>query len=309
MNPIPLTVIGGYLGAGKTTLLNHIIRHTDRRLAIIVNDFGDINIDADLIESQDGDTINLANGCICCSLIDGFTAGLLSLRKRTPLPEHIVVEASGVADPYKLGRQGSIPGFRMDGVIVLADAETIRKKTKNKYIGETVTDQLRGADLLILNKIDLVPEEERPSLRAWVQNLVPDARIITASHGAVPFPLLLGIGVKSDKYESSVSIDHHHHHDSDYISWSYTGESPLDGEKLREVFTSLSEGVLRAKGILYLKENPERKYIFQLVGKRWRIDPAEDWGDEPRITKLVLIGLPKSFDPALLEKKFVLLTR
>ena len=300
ISPLPITILGGYLGAGKTTLLNYIIRHTDRRLAIIVNDFGDINIDADLIESQDGDTINLANGCICCSLVDGFTLALLSLQKLETPPEHVIVEASGVADPYQLGQQGRIPGFRLDGVIVLADAETIRKKTKDKYVGETVTRQLRGADLLILNKIDLLDEEDREPLRAWSQNLVPNARIITASHGVVPLPLLLGIGDKANRPLRPVSFDEHHH-DQEYDSWSYTSESPLDGEKFRETVKSLPEGVLRAKGILYLKENPAQKHIFQLVGKRWSIERGEAWADEPRVTKLVMIGLVGSIDEKNIE--------
>ena len=299
ISPLPITILGGYLGAGKTTLLNYIIRHTDRRLAIIVNDFGDINIDADLIESQDGDTINLANGCICCSLVDGFTLALLNLQKREIQPEHVIVEASGVADPYQLGQQGRIPGFRLDGVIVLADAETIRKKTKDKYVGETVTRQLRGADLLILNKIDLLDEEDREPLRAWSQNLVPNARIITASHGVVPLPLLLGIDADPDKFSSN--MPHTHHHDQEYDSWSYTSETPLDGEKFRETVKSLPDEILRAKGILYLQENPEKKHIFQLVGKRWSIESGEAWADEPRVTKLVMIGLVGSIDEKNIE--------
>ena len=297
---LPITILGGYLGAGKTTLLNYIIRHTDRRLAIIVNDFGDINIDADLIESQDGDTtpaaslggvINLSNGCICCSLVDGFTVALLSLQKLETPPEHVIVEASGVADPYELGQQGRIPGFRLDGVIVLADAETIRKKTKDKYVGETVTRQLRGADLLVLNKIDLLDEKDREPLRAWTQNLAPDVRIIEASYGVVPLPLLLGIGADHDEFSSPVLSHTHHHHDQDYASWSYTSETPLDGEKFREMVKSLPDGILRAKGILYLQENPNQRQIFQLVGKRWSIEAGEPWGDTRPESKIVAIGL------------------
>jgi len=214
-----------------------------------------------------------------------------------------------VADPYQLGQQGRIPGFRLDGVIVLADAETIRKKTKDRFVGETVTRQLRGADLLILNKMDLLPAEKRPLLRAWSQNLVPDVRIIEASHGVVPLPLLLGINEKPDRSERPVRFDLHHHHDTDYISWSYTGESPLDGEKFREMLKTLPEGILRAKGILYLQENLEKKHIFQLVGKRWSIEVSENWANKPRVTKLVMIGLPNSFVPEQLEKRLALMTR
>lgn len=206
---ILLTIVDGYLGAGKTTLLNHIIRHTDCHLAIIINDFGDLD---------------------------------------TP-PDHVIVETSGgVVDPYQLGRQSRIPGFRLDGVIVLAGIETIRQKTKDKYVAETVTRQLHGADLLILIKKDLLDAKERPLLRAWSRNLVPDARIIEATQGIGPLPMLLGIGADSDT--KPIRFDLPHHHNQDYDSWSYTSASSLDGEKYREMISSLPERILRTKGIL-----------------------------------------------------------
>jgi len=109
---IPFTVIGGYLGAGKTTLLNHILRNNDgRRFALLVNDFGSINIDAALIKNQDGETINLANGCICCTLAAGFASAIYTILERDPLPDHIIVEASGVADPHKVAQYGRTPSM------------------------------------------------------------------------------------------------------------------------------------------------------------------------------------------------------
>jgi G3E family GTPase len=309
MNLIPLTIIGGYLGAGKTTLLNHILRNSEgRRLAVIVNDFGSINIDANLIESQEGETINLSNGCICCSMVDGFTTALLSIRELCPRPDHIIVEASGVADPYKLGQYGHLPGFQLDGIIVLADAELVRQKARDKYVGETVLQQLRGADVIVLNKTDLVDGKTRKDIHSWLGEVVPDARVVETVLGVAPFPLLLGIDAKSDR-SFKLDKNHDHHHDQDYDSWSYTSESPLDGDTFREMVAFLPEGILRAKGILYLSENSEKKHIFQLVGKRWSIEAGEDWADEQPRSKLVLIGLPKSFDPEQLEEKLVLMTR
>ncbi|MEX0741556.1 MAG: GTP-binding protein, partial [Phycisphaeraceae bacterium] len=159
---IPLTVIGGYLGAGKTTLLNQLLRHNaGRRLAVVVNDFGSINIDAALIAQHDGETMSLANGCICCSLANGFLTVLTQLKDRPDPPEHIIVEASGVADPLKIAQYGHLPGFCLDGVIVLADAETVRRRSRDKYVGRTVIRQLRGADLLVLTKPDLVTDDDR----------------------------------------------------------------------------------------------------------------------------------------------------
>ncbi|MEQ1739869.1 MAG: GTP-binding protein, partial [Methyloglobulus sp.] len=156
---IPVTVIGGYLGAGKTTLLNHILRNNKGiRFAVLVNDFGNINIDVDLIESQDGDTINLANGCICCSLAGGFGAAMLSIRESAVLPDRVLIEASGVSDPFKIAQYAHLPGFRLDSVIVLADAEFIQKRAADKYVGRQVIQQLKSADLLLLNKVDLVSD-------------------------------------------------------------------------------------------------------------------------------------------------------
>ena len=157
---IGYTIIGGYLGAGKTTLINNLLRDSGSlRLAVLVNDFGDINIDAELIASHDGETIQLASGCICCSLADGFMMALNQVSKRGNQIDHVVVEASGVSDPVKIGQYGAILRLELNGVIVLADAEQIREKAANKYVGDAVIRQLQGADLLVLNKVDRVGPE------------------------------------------------------------------------------------------------------------------------------------------------------
>jgi G3E family GTPase len=253
---IPLTVIGGYLGAGKTTLLNHILRHNKaRRLAIIVNDFGSISIDVELIESQDGNTINLASGCICCTMVDGFAAALINIGRLPSPPDHITVEASCVADPHKLGQWAGMPGFRLDGVIVLADAELVRQKARDKYVVDTVSRQLQGADVIILNRTDLVTPETLKDVRAWLQGLVPDVHIVEAIHGAVPLPLLLGDQDRPDRSPKSVE-SYEHNHNLDYDTWSYTASEPFDGQAFRGLVAALPDGVIRAKGILYLTEAP-----------------------------------------------------
>ena len=299
-NRIPLTVIGGYLGAGKTTLLNHILRHSQgQRLAVIVNDFGSINIDADLIENQDEEVISLANGCICCTLVDGFAATLSNLRELSPPPDHIVIEASGVADPYNLGQYGHHPGFRLESVVVLADAELVRQKARDKYVGDTVVRQLQGADLVVLNKIDLVTNDALQSVVTWLRELVPGVRIIKARQGQVELRLLLdqnGIGEMPANPQRSILDPEEHHHDTQYDTWSFTSDQPIDGEAFRAMAESLPEGVIRAKGILYLQENPEQRQIFQLVGKRWSLNSGEAWNDEKPASKVVMIGLSDSMD-------------
>jgi len=289
---IPLTIIGGYLGAGKTTLLNYVLRHTPRRLAVIVNDFGSINIDADLIKNQDGDTINLANGCICCSLVDGYTFALNKISKMASPPDHVIVEASGVADPYKLGQQGRLPAFHLDGVIVLADAEQIRTRAADKYVGDTVIRQLKGADLLLLNKVDLMEDGEVTAVHDWLIQLAPDTRIVETSYGRLPLALLLGL---HDEDKQEPLHVHDHQHQEMYQTWSFVWEEEgLEETAVRTFFANLPAGILRAKGMVHLHDDPERKHLLQLVGKRWSLTPAEAWGEQQPETRLVFIGLPGS---------------
>ncbi len=307
--PIPVTIIGGYLGAGKTTLLNHVLRNNaGTRFAVMVNDFGAINIDADLVESQDGDTLNLANGCVCCSLAGGFGTAMLSILDRAILPQRVIIEASGVSDPAKIAQYAHLPGFALDSVIVLADAETIEQRAKDKYVGRQVVRQLKGADLLLLNKTDLVSPEKLAQVKAWLQALVPDIRTLDIRHGQAPVHLLLAETTpeQADKPpafapRSMKSAGSDFHHDQDYATWSYSGDEALDGQKLRAWISGLSPDVLRGKGFLHLAEEPSAQFVFQLVGKRWRITQAGAWGDRSAKNQLVLIGLPGSLSPEALD--------
>lgn len=253
-----------------------------------------------MIESQNEEVISLANGCICCTLVEGFITTLINLLNLASPPDHIVVEASGVADPYKLGQYGHLPGLHLDGVIVVVDAETVRRKARDKYVGDTVARQLQGADLLVLNKTDLVDAETRQNIHTWLQELVPDVRIVEASQGVVPLSLLLGdVGIHERSREPMGSDEHHP--DLEYDTWSFTTEEPLDGDVFRALVESLPGGVIRAKGIIYLRENLDQRHIFQLVGKRWSLKAEEPWQDANPLSRLVMVGLPGSIDSDLME--------
>ena len=299
--PIPLTVIGGYLGAGKTTLLNQILRHNaGRRLAVVVNDFGSINIDAALITQHDGETMSLANGCICCSLANGFLTVLTQLKDRPDPPEHIIVEASGVADPLKIGQYGHLPGFRLDAVIVLADAETVRRRARDKYVGRTIIRQLRGADLLVLTKPDLVTDDDRADVRGWLHAVAPNAALVESSNGAIPPALILGAGTRARAVPADTTQhdqqDGSTDHELAYDTWTVEQDRPMTGAAMRTLAATLPEGVLRAKGLVHLVEDPEHAAIFQRVGKRWSLTPGPAWDGRPPRTEIVLIGIPGSRD-------------
>jgi G3E family GTPase len=313
---IRLTVIGGYLGAGKTTLLNHVLRDAgDRRLAVLVNDFGSINIDAELVASRDGEMLSLTNGCICCGIGGDFIAALASLRDVDDPPEQVVVEASGVADPAQIAVFGDMPGYVRDAVVVVADAETVRARAEDERTGHQVRSQLRAADLLVVNKTDLVEAPALEQLRAWLRATVgPSTGIVDAAFGNVPTDVLIGARDDAGAPRAAVHAAHdageHDHAGHDhgghghYDSWSWSGDEPLSGAGLVEALPGLPEGVVRAKGILLLREDPSQRYVLQLVGRRYSIEAQRPWGEETAASRVVVIGLPGSVDGQALDATF-----
>jgi len=308
---ILLTVVGGYLGAGKTTLLNHVLRDAgDRRLAVLVNDFGAINIDAELIESRDGEMVSLTNGCICCAIGGDFIAALASLRDVDDPPEQVVVEASGVADPAQIAVFGDMPGYVRDAVVVVADAETVRARAEHPDTGHQVRAQLRAADLLVVNKTDLVEPAALAGTRAWLRELAgPSTGIVDAAFGRVPTDVLIGArAVAADVKRPAPPAGDHAEHDHDhahdhphYETWSWSGEAALSGAGLVEELQALPEGIVRAKGILHLREEPQQRYVLQLVGRRYSIEARGTWGGDVPASRLVVIGLPGSVDEQALD--------
>jgi G3E family GTPase len=295
-DPIDLTVIGGFLGAGKTTLLNRLLRDAgDRRLAVLVNDFGAINIDAELVGSREGGIVRLQNGCICCSVGGDFIAALALLRDRPYPPDHVVVEASGVADPGAIVVLGDMPGFRKDAAVVVADAETVRARVEDEATRHPVLAQLRAADLLVLNKTDLVDRALLDDTRAWLREVAgPSTAIVQTAFGEVPADVVLGATPTADR--DPRHHDHAGHAHPAFETWSWSGELPVSGAGLVEELKALPDGIVRAKGLLHLREDAAHRYVLQVVGRRFSIQADRPWGEAAPSSQLVVIGLPGSVD-------------
>lgn len=303
---IPVTVIGGYLGAGKTTLLNRLLADPQGvKLAVIVNDFGSVNIDAALIANRDGETISLTNGCVCCSIGDNLALALHDFAERPDGPQHIVVEASGVADPARIANYaGSHPRLFLDGIVVVADVETVRARVHDAYVGDLVRRQLETADLIALSKTDLVDAKTVQQVQEWISVEVPDARVVTAPRvGQVADLLLSGPGGHAVLYDALPGGEHARQ----FMTWSFVRGGVLDGDALRTVIAALPAAVVRAKGIVRLAEAPDRRFVLQLVGRRWSLEPDHIEKRDtvvPDRSVIVCIGLADQLEPERLEALF-----
>lgn len=273
---LPVTVIGGYLGAGKTTLVNHTLTTARERIAVLVNDFGDIGIDADLIESEDGRTISLPNGCICCSLVDGLAAALTTVKELDPAPDRLVIEASGVADPASVAAYAHGPGLALDAVIVVVDAETVRQRATDVYVGDTVMAQLVSAEIVVVNKLDLVAPDAVDGLRRWLAGVAGDAVIVETSQSQVDPALLFGrvAGGRTRPVRPPVgpaAALAHDRADERYEQWSWRGQQPVERAAVEQLMAEVPAEVVRVKGLLWLSDEPERAQVLQRVGARWSL--------------------------------------
>jgi len=284
--PIPVTLIGGYLGAGKTTLVNHLLRgRGDRRIAVLVNDFGELPIDDALIESRDGPLLRLAGGCVCCSFGSDLMAALQQMLALQPAPQHILIETSGVALPAAVARMlGLLPGLQLDALLVLADAETLRRHAADRYVGELVREQLQQADLLLLNKTDLVAEAELPALRDWLAAAAPQARLLNCQQARLPAELLLGIGpMQSGSRRGPAVADA----GTLFDSLSLEFEHGVDMAALAALLAAPALRLVRAKGLM--RDRDDRTRTLQLVGTRCALALSAHDGSQPG--RLVCIAL------------------
>jgi G3E family GTPase len=287
---VPVTLVTGFLGAGKTTLLSHVLRDPQGlRLAVLVNDLGAVNIDAEILREAGEDIVPLENGCICCSLSQGLLATVTKVLRRPDPPDRILIEASGVSDPFEIAETLADPELGpyapLDGVVAVVDAE--RMHDPDPEILPLARRQVASAGLVLLNKVDLA--EGGDAAHAWVRAVSGSVPIVTTEHAAVPLPTLFGIGLKEDATTDGADAP-------SFESTTFRSTKPISLRRLHAVLGALPRGIVRVKGILNLVEKPGHRCLLQVSGGQASVTVGQPWGDHEAETRLVFIGIAGSID-------------
>ncbi len=317
---MPVTIITGFLGSGKTTLLNQILKNKqDLKVAVLVNEFGDINIDSQLLIGIEDGMVELSNGCICCTINDGLVDAVYRVLERDDRIDYMVIETTGVADPLPIALTFLGTELKhlthLDSILTVIDAETF---TPEHYKSEAALNQLSYGDIIVLNKTDLVSEEHTQELERFVQVTKSKARILRSQYGEIPIPLILDVDLaKSGSYQPQKEEHHHdhghdhkHEHDHDhkhsdhlandgFIAVSFQSDRPFNLDKFQNFLDCLLPvDVFRAKGVFNF-DGTDLRYIFQLSGKRYEL--KVDHREKPLNNQAVFIG--RNLDSELIQKQ------
>jgi G3E family GTPase len=306
---IPVTLLGGFLGAGKTTVLNHVLSEDHGvRAAVLVNDFGAINIDAKLVVGVEGETVNLANGCVCCTIRDDLVGACLGLLRRPEPPEHVLIELSGVSDPVPVLNTfletdlGTV--FSLSSALAVVDAEQLPRLPGE--MADLARVQIQAADIVVLNKVDLVSASELGDVKQRVHEIRPGSRVLEVSHGQVPMELIFETGSSASTMQRGQGLPDRAEHPREhpFTAWHWSHDQPLSLPKLRSVLETLPDSVYRAKGIVHVEELPSYRYVLQMVGKRYHLDETGRWGSEPPRSDIVMIGSRDGINDDQLQRAF-----
>ena len=285
---LPVTIVTGFLGSGKTTLVNHILAHrTGVKIAVMVNEIGDIAIDGDLIIGAGDGMVELANGCICCSINNDLVDAIFRVLQREPRVEYLIVETTGLADPLPVVltflRTEFRSGVRVNSIVALADAESF---SLDLFDSKAALNQLRYADFVLLNKCDVAAPQRADAVEEKIRELAEGARIVRTIRARVPLALILGVGAfAADRRLREHGHDHIAADGFDAVSFASDRNFSADG--FQGFLQGLPANVFRAKGVLAI-DGSSRRQLFHLVGRRFTLDeaPAELTGG----SRLVLIG-------------------
>lgn len=266
----PVTLIGGYLGAGKTTLVNHLLRNAaPKRLAVLVNEFGELPIDADLIEAQEGDIISLSGGCVCCSYGNDLISAIMDMAALEPAPDHILLEASGVALPGAIANSLTLLNtVTLDGIVILADAETVLTRSTDKYMGDTIMRQMKDADLVFLNKADLVSTERLEETKVWLAGAAKGAVVIETQYAHAPLSVVLQDFDRESVIDGTVVP----HNTSAFETVKLAAGEPVNPYRFAQDLIDNTPGIVRAKG--FVRDQGGVLKTVQIVGKRINISAA-----------------------------------